>query len=572
MVYSEMAFALHNTPFSARRVVWPRTRSHVRRCAIIPHHDHAILGLERQYRDGQISRRAFVRAVAAATGAVTFGGSTRAALAAADRRADRLDHLASPRRGGTLKAGLTGQPDQLDPATSSIYTAAQIYDNIFDKLVVLDQNGGFLPSLATKWRQLDAKTWEFHLVQNAVFHNGDPMTANDVRYTFQRILDPKTAGAYTPLFDSIATVQVVDKYTVRFHLKRPFGPFLTNLAANGEIMNERAVTSLDPKRHPIGTGPFKFKEWVSSDHVTLERWPHYFQSDRPYLDTLVFRGTPVDESRLAALQSGELDWVDAVPLQDVGRLRNSKNPVFIAGRYGLPDFLTFVVDKPPFNNKKLRQAVAWAIDKRAILAVAYFGVGEVGSQEVPTSSLWYTPNDPYRSGPNLDKARSLLKEAGYPNGLTIEYLGLPQYPELLKTGEVVKEQLAQIGITMNIKQLEVTVWGDRLVKKQYQITSAYQERTIDPDNFYSLLLTRDAALNYTGFNNPRFDALVQQAKSTSDIATRKKIYAKVREIMFDEVPNIFVHYETFNYAMTPRVHGSQMLPSLELRFKDVWLE
>ena len=134
-----------------------------------------------------------------------------------------------------------------------------------------------------------------------------------------------------------------------------------------------------------------------------------------------------------------------------------------------------------------------------------------------------------------------------------------------------KEQLAQIGITMNITQLEVNPWSDRLVKKQYQITSAYQERTIDPDNFYSLLLTRDASLNYTGFANPSFDALVKQAKQTSDFKARKAVYARIREIMFDEVPNIFVHYETLNYAMQPKVHGSQVLPSLELRFKDVWL-
>ena len=107
----------------------------------------------------------------------------------------------------------------------------------------------------------------------------------------------------SPLFDSIATVQVVDKYTVRFHLKRPFGPFLTNLAANGEIMNQRAITSLDPKRHPIGTGPFKFKEWVTSDHVTLERWPHYFQSGEPYLDGLIFRGMPVDDEGPAYRQA-----------------------------------------------------------------------------------------------------------------------------------------------------------------------------------------------------------------------------------------------------------------------------
>ena len=529
--------------------------------------------LERRFLAGELSRRGFVSALAALTATVTFGGSLRAAQAAAERHADTLSAAASPRKGGILKAGLTGQPDQLDPATSSVYTAAQIYDNIFDKLVVLDRAGHFQPALATAWRQLDPRTWEFDLVHNAVFHNGEPFTASDVQYTFQRILDPKTASAYTPLFDSIASVQVVNKHTVRFHLKQPFGPFLTNLAANGEIVNAKAIKAFDPKRHPIGTGPFTFKEWVTSDHVTLERWPHYWGSGTPYLDGVIFRGMPVDESRLAALRSGEVNWVDAVPLLDVKRLRGGSNPIYMtSNNAGLPDFLTFVVDKPPFNNKKLRQAVAWAIDKRAILGVAYFGVGEVGSAEVPTGSPWYTGNDPYRAGPNLDKAQQLLHEAGYPHGLTIEYLGLPEYPELLKTGEIVKEQLAQIGITMNIVQLEVDPWSTRLVGKKYQVTSAYQERTIDPDNFYSLLLTRTASLNYSGFNNPAFDALVTQAKQLTDPGTRKKTYAKIRQIMYDEVPFIFVHYETLNYAMQPKVHGSQVLPSLELRFKDVWLD
>jgi peptide/nickel transport system substrate-binding protein len=528
--------------------------------------------LEQSYSVGHLSRREFVRALTAATAFITFGGSTAKAFAAAENRAEHLDALANPRHGGTLNAGLTGQPDQLDPATSSIYTAAQIYDNIFDKLVVLDSRGAFQPALARSWRQLDPKTWEFDLVHNAVFHNGEPFTAHDVQYTFNRILSPKIASAYAPLFNAIASVQVVNKYTVRFHLSQPFGPFLTNLAANGEIVNERAITQYDPNRHPIGTGPFKFKEWVTSDHVTLDRWPHYFQSGQPYLDRVIFRGANVDEGRLAALQSGELNWVDAVPLQDVRQLRTSKNPLYVtANNAGIPDYLSFVVDKPPFNNKKLRQAVAWAIDKRAILAVAYFGVGETGSAEVPTGSPWYTGNDPYHSGPDLAKAQRLLHEAGYPNGLTVEYLGLPQYPELLKTGEIVKEQLAQIGIQMTIRQVEVTVWGDRFVKKQYQITSAYQERTIDPDNFYSLLLTHDASLNVTGYNNPRFDALVKQARTSTDFSARKALYAKVRAIMYDDVPNIFVHYETLNYAMQPRVHGSHVLPSLELEFKNVWL-
>jgi len=528
--------------------------------------------LEQSYIAGHIGRREFVQALAAATALFTFGGSTARALAAAETRAADIDAQAKPRHGGTLNVALTGQPDQFDPATSTVYTSVQIYDNIFDNLVQMDAHGNFTPGLATRWRQLDSKTWEFDLVRDAVFHNGEHFTAHDVAYTINRILNPATGSSQIADFNQIKRVEVVDNYTVRFHLKAPYGPLLTSLAIAAYIQNEKAVKTLDPRRHPVGTGPFMFKEWVTNDHITLVRNPHYWRQGGPYVDRIVFRGSPVDESRLAALQSGEFNWVDAVPLQDVKRLRGSKNPVYLtSSNAGNPDFLGIVVERPPFNNKKLRQAIAWAVDKRAILAVAYFGVGEVGSQEVGSGNRFYTADDPYRHGPDLAKAQQLVKEAGYGSGLKIEYLGLPQYPELLKTGEILKEQLAQIGITMTITQLEVTVWVKRLTQRQYQITSIYAAGTVDPDTFYSEELTRNGPYNFTGYNNPRLDALVQQARQNTDAAQRKALYSKVRQIVWDDAPYIFAHYETLNYAMNPHVSGTQILPTLQLFFKDVWI-
>lgn len=528
--------------------------------------------LEQSYIAGHIGRREFVQALAAATALFTFGGSTARALAAAETRAADIDAQAKPRHGGTLNVALTGQPDQFDPATSTVYTSVQIYDNIFDNLVQMDAHGNFTPGLATRWRQLDSKTWEFDLVRDAVFHNGEHFTAHDVAYTISRILNPATGSSQIADFNQIKRVEVVDNYTVRFHLKAPYGPLLTSLAIAAYIQNEKAVKTLDPRRHPVGTGPFMFKEWVINDHITLVRNPHYWRQGGPYVDRIVFRGSPVDESRLAALQSGEFNWVDAVPLQDVKRLRGSKNPVYLtSSNAGNPDFLGMVVERPPFNNKKLRQAIAWAVDKRAILAVAYFGVGEVGSQEVGSGNRFYTADDPYRHGPDLAKAQQLVKEAGYGSGLKIEYLGLPQYPELLKTGEILKEQLAQIGITMTITQLEVTVWVKRLTQRQYQITSIYAAGTVDPDTFYSEELTRNGPYNFTGYNNPRLDALVQQARQNTDAAQRKALYSRVRQIVWDDAPYIFAHYETLNYAMNPHVSGTQILPTLQLFFKDVWI-
>ncbi len=535
------------------------------------HQDPVLFTLEQSYLKGYTSRRAFVRTLASATALAMFGGSTVQALAAAERRADTLDARA-PTYGGTLNAALTGQPDQFDPGTSATYINEQIYDNIFDNLIVMTPAGGYQPSLAKSWRQLDAKTWEFTLIQNAVFHNGEALTSADVVYTFNRILNPKTGSPFAQTFNQIASVQAVDKYTVRFHLKYPYGPFLTILCNNGYIQNETAVTTMDPLRHPIGTGPFKFKEWVTNDHVTVVRNPHFWQAGRPYLDTIVFRGAPVDETRMAALNSGEFNWIDAVPLQDVPALSKGTNPAFLTSHSaGNPDFLGMVVTKAPFTSKALRQAIAWTVDKEAILKLAYAGVGDLGSQEVGSGNPYYTTNDPYKGGPDLNRAQQLLKASGYGSGLQFEYLGLPQFPELLKTGEIVKEQLAQLGINMSITQMEVTVWVDRLIKRDYQITSIYAAGTVDPDPFYSNELTTTGTANFTGYSNPRVDALVAQARQITNPAQRKAVYAKVRQLVWDDAPYIFVHYETLNYAMSPKVHGTEILPTLQLFFKDVWI-
>jgi peptide/nickel transport system substrate-binding protein len=535
-------------------------------------HQHpAIRILERSYEEGRLTRREFVAGLGTAMGLLAIGGSTTDVIAAAERHAERIDVRATPKRGGTLKVAITGQPDQLDPGTDNTYASFQIMANVFDTLVSMTGKGHFAPNLATKWRQLDHKTWEFDLVHNAVFHNGQPFTSKDVAYTINRILDPKTGSPESTSFDAIKQAQVVDKYTVRLHLKYPYGPLLSNLANGAYIVNQKAVTTLDPRRHPIGTGPFKFKEWVTNDHVTLVRNPKYWATGLPYLDSVVFHGAPVDETRMAALKTGEFNWIDAVPLNDIKSLRKSRNPVLLQGTNGgNPDFLGLVVDTPPFNNKKLRQAVAWAIDKKAILDVAYFGDGQRGSQEVGTHSPLYTSNDPYKNGPNLNKAQSLLKQSGL-GSVTFEYLGLPQYPELLKTGEIVKEQLSQIGITMNITQLEVTVWIQRLIKRQYQMTSIYAAGTVDPDPFYSSELTSTGADNFTGYKNPKVDALVTQARQTSSVSKRRALYGQIRSHIWDDCPYIFVHLEVLNYAFAPKVHGTTILPNFQLSFKNVWI-
>ena len=529
--------------------------------------------LARGFLHGRLSRRDLLRRSAmfggAAIAATTLGPVLAACGPAGSSAAGGAS--AKPVPGGTLTAALTGDPSSLDPASPGIYTSLQVLDNIFNKLITMDENGNFVGELATSWQQADPKTWTFDLVSNATFHNGEKFTADDVKYTFERILNPKTASTYASSYSSIDTIEVVSPTKVTFHLKEPFAPLLTNLSQNGEIVNQKAIEAADPTRHPVGTGPFKFVEWVQNDHITLAKADTYFKTGQPYLDGIVFKFLAVDQSRIQGLQAGTLDWVDAVPLNQLTALKKNKSYTYVTSpRAGIPDFLAMNVSAAPFNNKALRQAVAAAVDRKEILSVAYFGAGEEGLMEVPSGSKWFGGNAPYKSGPDLTTAKQKMIEAGYPNGLTVTYLSLPQYPELQTTGVVLRDQLAKIGITVNIQQLEVTVWFDRYAKGDYQLTSAYWSGTIDPDNFYSTQMATGSPNNYCKYSNPQVDSLVAQARSTTDDTERKSLYEKIRSIVWEDAPLVFVHYETINYLMRGNVHGSEVNPPLELNFGKVW--
>jgi peptide/nickel transport system substrate-binding protein len=527
------------------------------------------------YLSGRLSRRQLLRR-SVTIGGVALGASTLGPLLSACGGTSTAPAAAAaaggkPVAGGTLTAALTGNPSSMDPAAAGVYTSLQVLDNIFSKLITMDENGNFIGELATSWSQDTPVTYTFNLAANATFHNGEKFTADDVKYTFERIVNPKTASSYASAYSSVKTIEVVSPTKVVFHLSEPFAPLLTNLAQNGEIVNQKAIESGDPTRKPVGTGPFQFVEWVQNDHITVKKYPGYFKAHEPYLNQIVFKFLDVDKSRIEALQSGQLDWIDAVPLDELNGLKQNPSYRYVtSSRAGIPDFLALNTSQPPFNNKALRQAVAAAVDRKEILEVAYFGAGEQGVMEVSSGSSWYGGSAPYASGPDLTLAKQKMAEAGYAKGLNVTYLALPQYPELQKTGIVLKQQLQQIGINVTIQQLEVTVWLDRYVKADYQMTSAYWSGTIDPDNFYSTQLATGSPNNATKYSNKTVDALIAKARSTTKPADRKALYEQIRSIIWEDSPLVFVHYETINYLMGSDVNGSTVNPPLELRFGQVW--
>lgn len=499
------------------------------------------------------------------------GGGTSSSSGTAGTAPGSSAAAGKPVAGGTLVAGITGTAADMDPGKSNARASINVYDLIFARLIRMDENGKYQPELAMKWEQPDDLTYVFTLVEGAKFHNGETFSSVDVKYTIERIIDPKTASPWASFFAAVDTVTADSPSKVTIKLKKPYAPFLTSVANKSNIVNKKAIESGDPSRKPVGLGPFKLSEFVDNDHITLTKNEDYFIDGEPYLDKVEFRFLPVDTSRVTALKAKQVGWIDAVPLDQLATLKADSSLTYVTSAVaGIPNFVSLNCAKAPFDNKALRQAIAAAVNLPDVLAIAYRGAGEVGSAEVPSGSEFFTTEAPYAKGPNLEVAKQKMAEAGLSGGLTVKCLGLPQYPELLNTGVILRDQLKVIGITVEIEQVQLTDWLTRFAGGDYEMTPTYWASTIDPDDFYSTQLRTKAAGNYGKYSNPALDKLIDEAAATTDGAARRDLYEKIRQIVWDEVPIVFSHYETINYLMNTDVHGSTIVPTLQLNFQKVW--
>ena len=533
--------------------------------------------LARSFLSGDISRRSFMRRAAGFSAVALSASSLGAVLAAcssttSDEPSVTAGAVGTPTAGGTLKAALTGEPDTIDPATSTIYTGAQVYDNIFNKLIDLDPSNEFYGQLATAWNAPDDQTWVFDLVDTATFHNGEKFGPDDVVYTFERILNPKTASSYAPLYDAISKVEATGPTQVTFHLKTPFGPFLSNLANNGEIVNQKAIESSDPSRNAIGTGPFEFVEWVKDSHLVIKRHDGYWNKQGgPYLDRVRYRPIPDDVVKLQSLQSGEIDVMDYVQPRDVAAVKADKNVVVV----DVPSLADFAYQlnttKPPFNVKALRQAVAYAIDLEQIVKGVWLNVGVAANGPIPPTSWAYDKSiAPIKR--DLAKAKAKLAEGGQPSGFTFT-LTTNNIPINVQEAEVMQAQLREAGITVKVKLVDSATLIADGNNKNFEMISFQWSGRPDPDgNTYQFLRTTPGtSFNWSGISNPQIDTLLDRTREISNQAERRKLYGELTRILQDELPMVFIIHPVEPKAFSPKVQNYEAIPDGMMRFKDVWM-
>jgi peptide/nickel transport system substrate-binding protein len=540
--------------------------------------DRELMSLVDGFLAGEIDRRSLARRMGKLAGGAMFGGAlagvARANAAPLDRRVAPRDarfQNATPTPGGTVVAAIVDKPVNMDPAFSQLYSSMQVYENIFNSLVDVDADYNFIPSLAKSWTQIDPVTWEFDLVDNATFHNGEPFTSRDVAFTVERTLDPDQSFPNAASLRFIDSVETDGDYKVRFNLNQPWGSFLAELVIWLEIVNEKAINAANPKLEPVGTGPFRMTEWVQDDHITLERWGQYHVPDRPFIDTLIFRSISDDTVRLTGLQTGELQWIQQVPLQRVEELKADESDEITVSdaKPFLPDFLYLNCSLPPFDDVRVRQAVAACIDRAQIVQVAYANQASPAFEVAAEISPFYSGLNAWADGPDYERARQLLAEAGQ-EGLTFDFDGQPQVATQLVIAQVIQQQLSQAGITMNIQNYESGDWITRLNSKEYVATVSYYSVTIDPAQFYNRKLRSDSAGNTAGYASPEMDELLDAWVGESDVAARAEAYANVVAKVQEDVPLLSLDHQFVQYWTPVNVHGVEPVPSIKLRMQDIF--
>ena len=516
----------------------------------------------------------------AATTAPAAATKAPAASASSGGQATTAPAAGAPKKGGMLRAAQSNENATLDPLTSGFVSERQAYYNMYDSLVAIDTNLKIIPSLAESWDTPDPLTYIFHLRKDVKFHDGTDFNADAVKFNLDRYVNDKTSARVGEV-SFIDTTTVVDPYTVKVSMKKPFAPFLANLVDRAGMMLSPAAVKAggaDFSRKPVnaGTGAFKFVEWVNNDHLTLARNPNYWKKDAsgnqlPYLDQIIYHPITDSTVMLANLKTGDIDASYYIPPKDVASTKSSSEIVLRSGPGLSFDAFEFNTLKEPFNKKELRQAVAEAIDRAQIAKTVYFGTEQVGYGPIASSRWAFDPTlTPYTG--SVDKAKQYLAAGGQPNGFTFEYLLAGGNPVGLQLLQLVKDQVAKAGITLNITQSDAPKIQADARAGNFQATGYGWSGRIDPDgNIYNQLHT-GGGLADTKYSSPQVDDLLDKTRATSDQAQRKTLFQQVQKLIVDDAPMAWWGFAPDYLLTRPNVQGMQLYADYIMRFDVAWLK
>ena len=477
-------------------------------------------------------------------------------------------------RGGSIRIGMDADTTTMDPHRSTAAVDRQVYNNVYGKLVDIDARFGIVPQLAQSWEiKGGGLVYVFKLRRGVKFHDGTDFTAEIVKWNFDRMRDPALASARRSEIAPVKDVKVVDPLTVEITLSAPFAPFLSVLTDRAGMMVSRAAVEKykdDFARNPVGTGPFRFVEWVKDDHLTLKRFDGYWESGLPHLDEAVYRPIPDSSVRFTAMRTGQIDIMHQIHPKDVGTAKAERGVKVseIASLWWQGLHLNNQV--APFTNKAIRQAVWYAVDRNVVQRVAYFGSGAPAWGPFPPS-MWAQDREFTDWKRDPVKAKAKLADGGMPNGFAFTVKGWNQ-PIQIQELQIVQAQLKELGVDMKIELLEFGALLADLNSHNFVALRIGWSGRPDPDGNAHVFLHSKGGLNRVRYSNSRMDELLDQARSEADQAKRKVLYAQVTRLAAEDAPYIWLHHDAEVKVWSEHVKGVEHISDGMMRFKGVWLD
>lgn len=450
----------------------------------------------------------------------------------------------------------------LDPHGTNDQPSSRVAGQIYDSLVKQDLDMNIIPGLAESWTQIDDTTTEFKLRKGVKFHNGEELTADDVKFTLDRM---KNSPAVAHIIGAVESVEVVDDNTVRIKTAKPFGALLSHLAHTAtSILNREAVEKAGGSygQHPVGTGPYKFVDWQAGDRITLQANPDYFMGKAP-TEKVVFRSIVEGTNRTIGLETGEVDIAYDLEPIDKMMVEGNDSLDFVEEPSLSMTYLGFNVKKEPLNNKKVRQAVAYAVNVQDIIDAAYQGSATKANSPIGPKVFGYNPNaKSYEYNP--EKAKELLKEAGFPNGVKLK-IWINDNPTRRDIAVILQDQLKQVGIDATIEMLEWGAYLDGTARGEHDMfILGWVSVTGDADYGLEPLFhsaNQGGAGNRSFYSNPKVDELLSNAKNSTNSEDRKKYYYEAQELIQEEIPVFTIAYTSQNIGKQKTVQGFNMHPA-----------
>jgi peptide/nickel transport system substrate-binding protein len=463
--------------------------------------------------------------------------------------------------GGTFTFGRSSDSDNLDPVTQDGNVDIWIFMSIYDQLVRVNDTGtGLEPALAEKWDvSPDGLTYTFHLRKGVVFSDGTPLKASDVKFSINRAKTNKKSG-WTFTLEPLKDISTPDDSTVVMTLNQPWAPFLSDIAMfNASILSEAFVTKIGEDKlveQTMGTGPFSLVEWKKGEYITLKKNDKYWEQGLPYLDQIKIVVVPDDNNRILQLQGGQIDGMYDVPLNRVADLE--KDPNFVVNKFisTYNNFIALNTRNPPLNDVKVRQALNYATDKQALIKVVNFGIGEVSNSFMPNGALYWNKDQPGYPF-DVEKAKALIKESSIPNGGKIAIQVQAGRASALQLATALKEMWSQIGIDLDIQQLEQAVATDNYRNNKFEANATgWTNDIIDPDELVSYAILPEQVQNYhTGWTNQEAIDLANKGRAVLDDAERRKIYYRIQEIHMQDAPFIYLFTLPYVDVLKKNVKG-----------------